>query len=112
MEYHIDFNSLEEYKIELDKNIEILNEELSKIYKAHSEVTWNGVAYEVATEKLYNKLSLMSNMIRVLSLMSKFMETAHNNYREGLEEIQKNFEEVLEKIRAEKAKRGEIWDNI
>ena len=106
------FNKLEEYKKELDNNIEIINEELAKMYKAQGETVWEGSAYEVASDRIYNELETLSNMMKLLSVISKFLETAHNNYREGLEEIKKTFDEVLEKIRAEKAKRGIEWDNI
>ena len=82
------------------------------MYQAHNEVQWEGVAYEIATEKIYRKLDKLARMIKILSLMSNFMGTAHDNYRDGLEEIKKNFDEILDKIREEKAKRGEVWNNI
>ena len=40
------------------------------------------------------------------------MDKSINSYSEGMEEIRKSFEEILEVIRIEKRKRGELTDGI
>ena len=110
MNYHVDFNSLEEYKKELDKNIEIINEELRNLYKSFEQVTWEGAAYEVVSNNINDRLNVLANMTKILSLLSKFMETAANNYQEGMEEIKKSFDEVLDEIKKAKLKRGIEWE--
>ena len=106
--YYVNFNGFDEYKRSFEEKINEFREELFNVYKAYLKVDWEGegnVAFNESFTILFDKLNYIP---QVLDLFTKFMEQAMNNYSEGMEEIKKSFDSLLELIREEKLKRGEL----
>jgi uncharacterized coiled-coil DUF342 family protein len=112
MQYHVDFTSFEEYKEELTKKIDLFRSELDKVSNTHQKLEWQGDAFNTATNIFYNKMYDLYIIPQILELYVKFIDMALVDYRDGMEEVKKSFEEILEKIRAAKMKRGEIVDEL
>ena len=107
MKYHVDFNNLNEYKIRLDNDIEIIEEELHKIFQAHGELNWIGKSYDTMTTNLYARLEILKKMTNMLELISNFLTLASTNYSEGMDEIKKQFEKTMSELKYLRQK-GEI----
>ncbi|MBP5684674.1 MAG: hypothetical protein J6X02_05420 [Bacilli bacterium] len=108
MKYHVDFDNFEEYKVELQKMINSFNNELDILFKSREKLIWQGEAYDTAMDIFCDKMKDLYVIPEILELYIKFIDTALSNYQEGMEEIRKSFEEILERIKEEKRKRGEI----
>jgi hypothetical protein len=106
--YHVDFENFDEYKIELQKKIKNFDTELDALFKSRNKLIWQGEAYDTAMDIFYDKMKDLYVIPDVLELYVKFIDTALNDYQEGVEEIKKSFDEILEKIKEEKRRRGEI----
>lgn len=109
MQYHVDFNGLEEYKKEFKNKIKTFTDELDKILNYKNDLIWNGKGSEVVLNDFSDKMSDLYVIPQILELYVKFMETSLSDYGAGLEEIKKSFNDILNHIREEKSKRGEIF---
>lgn len=108
--YHVDFNSFEEYKNAFEKKISEFRTELLKTFQACQNVEWEGPGFDSTINLLNNEISRLDKIPQVLDLFTKFMEQAINDYTQGMEEVKQNFEEILNQIRNEKARRGDLTD--
>jgi len=109
MIYHVDFANFDEYKIELQKKIKSLNKVLESLFKSREKLIWQGEAYDTAMDIFYDKMKDLYVIPEVLELYIKFIDTALNDYQAGMEEIKQSFDEILDQIKNEKMRRGELF---
>ena len=110
--YHVDFTSFGEYLDVFEKKTEEFKEIVYRVYNSCDKVDWEGKGFTSAMDIVSNQINELNLTGQMLELLKKFMDTAINNYQEGMEEIKKSFEEILEKIREEKRKRGVIDEEL
>ncbi len=110
MQYHMDFSSFGDYKEEFKNRVEEFRNELDVVAKLQDKLEWEGTASTTALDLFSNKLYDLSVIPRMLDLYIGFFDKALGDYTDGMEDIKKTFEEILEQIRNEKRKRGEIED--
>ena len=110
--YYVNFSNFEEYKKTFEVKISNFREELFHVFKYNQEVKWTGEGYDAVSNSISLEISKLDVIPTVLDLYVDFMDKALNNYSEGMEEIKKNFQDILERIMAEKQKRGELTDGI
>ena len=112
MQYHVDFNSFEEYKNGLKKQVDNFRNELDIVRKLEDHLNWEGEAKTTALDLFGDKLYDLYTIPQILDLYIKFMDIALTDYQDGMEEIKKSFDEVLSMIKTEKQKRGEVVNEI
>jgi hypothetical protein len=110
--YYVNFSGFEEYKEAFEKKITEFRQEVFNVFKLNQEVDWKGSGYDSASNSINLEIDRLNTIPQVLDLYVDFMDKAINNYSDGMEEIRKSFEEILEVIRIEKRKRGELTDGI
>lgn len=110
--YHVNFNEFEEYKKAFEKKVIEFRQEVYNVFKLNQEIDWEGNGYDAASKSIALEINRLNTIPQVLDLYVDFMDKAINSYSEGMEEIRKSFEEILEVIRIEKRKRGELTDGI
>ena len=110
--YHVDFNGFEEYRNAFETKILEFRSELYKTFKTCQNVEWEGPGYDSTIALLNNEISKLDKIPQVLDLFKEFMNQAINDYSQGMEEVKQAFESILNQIRYEKARRGEIVDGI
>ena len=108
--YYVNFNSFEEYKTKVEDKINEFRQEVLNVFQLNYNVEWTGDGYNSISNLINQEIDDLNYIPQVLDLYVDFMDKAINNYTEGMEEIKESFEELLETIRAEKIKRGEIED--
>ena len=110
--YIVKFSDFEEFKKIYEDKIDEFRQEIFNVFKLNQETDWSGDGYESFSNNISLEIDRLDKIPQVLDLYVDFMDKAINNYTEGMEEIKKNFEEILEIIRSEKMKRGELTDGI
>ncbi len=110
--YHVDFTNFREYRDHFEKKIEEFRESVYRVYDSCDKLEWEGKGYVSTMDLVSNQINDLDVVTQILDLYKKFMDTALDNYTEGMEEIRKSFEEILEQIRQERRKRGELTDEF
>lgn len=110
--YHVDFTSFGEYRDVFEQKTKEFKKIVYRVYNSCDKVEWQGKGFLSAMDCISNQINELNLTGQMLDLLKKFMDTALNNYEEGMEEIKKSFEEILEKIREERKKRGLLDEPI
>ena len=110
--YYVNFSGFEEYKEYFKKKIEEFRQEVFDVFELNREVEWTGEGYDAASNSISLEINKLNEIPEILDKYVDFMDKAINNYSDGMEEIKKCFEEILEMIRIEKSKRGEVPNGI
>ena len=105
--YIVKFNDFDEFRKIYEDKIDELRQEIFNVFKLNQETDWSGDGYESFSKLISLEISKLDRIPQVLDLYVDFMDKAINNYSEGMEEVKKSFDEILDIIRNEKIKRGE-----
>ena len=108
--YYVNFKGFDEYRKVFKEKTDEFQQELLSIYNAYLKVEWEGEGYESFKSSFNMQFDDLNYIPQILNLFSEFMEKALINYSDGMEEIKKSFDSLLQVIRDEKRKRGELFD--
>ena len=105
--YIVKFNDFDDFKKIYEDKIDEFRQEIFNVFKLNQEINWTGDGYDSFSKLISLEISRLDRIPQVLDLYVDFMDKAINNYSEGMEEVKKSFDEILDIIRNEKIKRGE-----
>ena len=106
MRYHVDSLEVNNYREKLVSKINQFDFELKKLMNSSQKLEWNSEAYYEYINTFYEKMANLKRVAEVLDLLSDFLELTTNNYEEGILEIKKNFQAILNQIKDEELKGG------
>ena len=106
--YRVNSEEFEEYKRKFEEKVSDIRQDLFDLYFINRNVKWEGAGHDDFDAIINSKIDRLNYIPQILDLYVDIMDKAIKNYAEGAELIKKTFEEILELIRQEKIKRGEI----
>ena len=106
--YRVNSVDFEEYKKKFESKVSDFRQDLFDVFMLNNNVKWEGTGHNAFNSLIIQKIDKLNYIPQILDLYVDIMDRAINDFSEGQELIKKQFEEILELIRLEKAKRGDI----
>ena len=108
MKYHLNFNDFGEYQKAFRTKVDEFNDEVYNVFKLCQNVEWVGLGYEKTISAVYNQIEELQKVSENLEKFLNFMNSASNNYSDGVKEVNSKFQEIQDIINIEKMKRGGV----
>jgi hypothetical protein len=108
MKYHLNFDDCTQFKDAFSKKIDEFNDVVYKLFKSSQAVEWVGLGHDKTIDVVYNQIEELMKISENLQKFIKFLDTAMENFGEGVGEVNTKFAEIKEVINAEKMKRGVV----
>lgn len=109
--YRVNSIDFEDYKRKFESKVSDFRQDLFDVFMLNNNVKWEGNGRNAFNSLINQKIDTLNYIPQILDLYVEIMDKAINDYADGQELIKKQFEEILELIRLEKTKRGEIDGN-
>ncbi len=101
MRYRVDSVEVNNYRDELIRKINQFDIELKRLMNSSKKLEWDSAAYYKTINLFYERVSNLKRVAEMLDLLSDFLLLTTNNYEEGVAEIRKNFQAILNQIKNE-----------
>ena len=106
MKYHLNFDDCTQFKDAFSKKIDEFNDVAYKLFKSSQSVEWVGLGHDKTIDVVYSQIEELMKISENLQKFMDFLNTAMDNFGEGVVEVNTKFKEIKEIIDKEKLKRG------